>query len=177
MITEIKESEMFFPVEEDNTFLIEKSESVSKKRGLKSVEFVELKKFAKGPSLRFVEAKTSNPNFSNNDNDNKEKLDEYIHDIREKFQNTISIIFSSLSKREGLEDVFEDLPANLKSVKYKKISCGLWLVVKNSKTEWLIPVLEMLKLELTPILKCWNIPDSNIKVVNEEDARQYKIIK
>ena len=177
MIIDIIESKMVFPVEKENTFLIEKSKSVSKKRGLKSVEFVELKNFAKNPSLRFVEAKTSNPNFTNNDNDNKEKLDEYIHDIREKFQNAVSILFSSLSKRKGLDDVFNELPTGIQSVNYKNVECGLWLVVKDSEPEWLIPVLASLKKELKPMLKCWNIPDSNVKVINEDDARNLTIIK
>ncbi|MEE1260831.1 MAG: hypothetical protein U0K66_11695 [Paludibacteraceae bacterium] len=177
MIIDIEESGMIFPVEEDNTFLIEKSDPVSKKRGLKSVEYVELRKWKSGSSLRFVEAKTTTPNFSNNENNNKEKLDEYIHDIREKFQNSISILFSSLSKRNGLKDVFDNLPANIQSVNYKNIDCVLWLVVKNSETEWLIPVLEILKSELKPMLKCWNIRDSNVKVVNEDTARENNLIK
>jgi len=171
MIKHIVESGMTFQVEEDNTFLIEKSKAVLKRTGVKSVEFVELRKWGKGESLRFVEAKMSNPNSSN-----KERLDEYIHDIREKFQNSISIMFSTLSKRDGMDDVFGDLPQNIQSAKYKKIDCGLWLVVKNGYPDSLDKVSNILKSELKPILKCWNIKDSNIKVVNEDDARNQGLI-
>lgn len=170
MIIDIEESGMTFPVEEENTFLIEKSDWINKIEGFDKVEFVEFQQ--KYNSLRFVEAKTTNPNPSN-----KDHFDKYIHDIREKFQNSVSILFSSLSKRKGLDDVFNELPTGIQSVNYKNVECGLWLVVKDSEPEWLIPVLASLKKELKPMLKCWNIPDSNVKVINEDDARNLKIIK
>ncbi|MCQ2298944.1 MAG: hypothetical protein MJZ81_02315 [Bacteroidales bacterium] len=176
MMKDVQESDMTFQVDDSNTYFIEKSKPVCNKRGLKSVEFVELRKWKKQDVLRFVEAKTTNPNPGNPDPENKKSYDKYIHDIREKFQNSISILFSSLSKREGLEDVYQELPNSIKAIKYQKADCVLWLVVKNSKPEWLIPVMAELKKELAPMLKCWNIQDSNVKVVNEDDARDNKLI-
>lgn len=170
MIINIEESGMIFPVEEDNTFLIEKSDWINKIKGFDKVEFVEFKQ--QYNSLRFVEAKTTNPKSSN-----KDHFDRYIHEIQNKFQNSVSILFSSLSKRKGLDVVFNELPTGIQSVNYKNVECGLWLVVKDSKPEWLIPVLASLKKELKPMLKCWNIPDSNVKVVNEAVARTMKLIR
>lgn len=167
----IQESGMVFPVEEDNTFIIEKSGSVLK-RDLKSVEYVERRKWGNKVTLRFLEAKSSSPNATN-----KDDYDKYISEIREKFQNSISIMFSSLSGRKGMEDVYNELPQGINTLKVKTIDeCGLCLVVKNSKEEWLVPVMESLKKELKSIMRCWNIPDKNLKVLNEEDARAQKII-
>lgn len=170
MIIDIEESGMIFPVEEDNTFLIEKSDWINKIEGFDKVEFIEFKQ--QYNSLRFVEAKTTNPKSSN-----KDHFDRYIHEIQNKFQNSVSILFSSLSKRKGLDVVFNELPTGIQSVNYKNVECGLWLVVKDSEPEWLIPVLASLKKELKPMLKCWNIPDSNVKVVNEAVARTMKLIR
>lgn len=170
MIKDVVESGMTFPVEGDNTFFIEKSNWINNTRNIKSVEFVEL--MQKFKSLRFVEAKMSNPNAIN-----KDDFEKYICEIRDKFQNSISLMFSALSNRQGLDKVRDEFPNNMKSVDYKNVECGLWLVVKTSKPEWLIPVMDSLKKELKPILAIWNIPDSNLKVVNEEDARRLTLIK
>ncbi len=171
---EIEESGMVFPVEEDNTFIIEKCNGVLK-RNLKSVEYVEKRKWKNKVTLRFLEAKSTTPNAT--DKDKKEDYDKFISEIRDKFQNSISLMFSSLSKRKGMDDVYNELPTGLISLNIRSIDeCGLYLVVKKSKTEWLIPVMESLKKELKPIMKCWNIPDSNLKVINEEVARDKNII-
>ncbi len=167
----INESGMDFPVEEDNTFIIEKSGSVLK-RNIKSVEYVERRVWGGKKILRFLEAKSSNPNVTN-----KDDYDKYISEIRDKFQNSISIMFSSLAKRKGMDDVRNELPIGLKNLKVSDIDdCGLCLVVKESQPEWLVPVMDSLKKELKSIMKCWNIPDSNLKVINEDLARQQKII-
>lgn len=164
----ITESGMAFVVDGDTTFEIEKAGCINGMSGVKTAEFVSL---TGGSTVRIVEAKTSAPNPEGIE---PAKFPIYIRDIIEKFQNSITLMNVAAIKRR--EDIYEILPNAMQRFHWRKAEYELFLVIKNHRMEWLLPVSDALKKEMKPILKCWGIPDSNLKVINEDIARNLQLI-
>ena len=163
----LQESGMRIPYEDEACYMIEKSPRVTKLQGVKIVEFVQ----ANGRKKVFmVEAKTSAPQPAN-----KGDYDEYIREIREKFQNSISILNAARLKIR--EEVFNELPQPLKDVDYKRANYWLYFVIKNSKEDWIMNLSNDLRQQMHPFLKSWNIPDANFVVVNEDMARTLGVVE
>jgi len=163
----LMESDMHIPYEDEACYMIEKSPSVAKLQGVKIVEFVQ----ANGKKhIKMVEAKTTAPCQGNT-----KDYGSYLRDIREKFQNSISLLNAAKMKRR--EEIYEELPQPLKDVDYKKAVYQLILVIKHSQLDWLASLTADLRRELHPFLKCWNIPDANFFVLNEELARELKFVE
>lgn len=164
----ITESGMAFVVDDDTTFEIEKAECVNRMSGVKTVEFISL---TGGSTVRVVEAKTSAPNPKGAE---LEKFPVYIKSIIEKFQNSIALMNVAAIKR--CEDIYDLLPLAMQTFHWEKAEYKLYLVIKNQRIEWLSPVSDALKKEMKPFLKCWRIPDSDLKVINEDIARRLQLI-
>ena len=162
----LNESGMQIPYETAACYMIEKSTLVAKLQGVKIVEFVQ----AEGKKrVKLLEAKTSAPSQHNTVNYN-----DYLREIREKFQNSILILNAAKMKRR--ENIYYELPQSLKDLDYKSANYWLYLVIKNSKDDWIVNLSDDLHIQLHPFLKCWNIPDSNFLVLNEVTAKKIGVV-
>ena len=143
----LEESGMRIPYEEDACYMIEKSPLVAKLQGVKIVEFVQAHGVRK---LVLLEAKTTAPCQDKHDDYN-----DYITEIREKFQNSISLLNAAKLKRRP--KIHEELPQQLKDIDYKGAHYWLYLIIKQSKEDWIVNLNSDLRRQLHPFLKCWNI--------------------
>lgn len=169
----ILESEMNFgPFEEDSLFQIEDSEIYKELGdGIRTVEFI--LRYTKD-SIIFLEAKKSCPNSSNRyeSEEKREKFEEYFSSITKKFIDSLQIYLTViLNKYENMSEVGRNLQ-NVHSI--KDVQLKFVLVVKTADITWLAGPLEELKARLLPIRKIWGI---DVAVLNEELAKQYKIVK
>jgi hypothetical protein len=162
MADTIKESGMDFVT--DNTFHIEKSPQYALiNDNIKSVEFVRVK----DNKLLFVEAKTTFANPQNPVSGNRQKFENEIAEICEKFIHSLNL-YSSIDV--GITaDKFPTgyTPAD-------KVVLVFVLVVKNHKLEWCAPIKTGL-LEKLPlyIKKIWK---PAVVVMNSEKAVEEHII-
>lgn len=101
--------------------------------------------------------------------------DAYMTEIREKFQNSISLLNAAKLKRRP--KVFKEFPQPLKDVDYRNAHYWLYLVIKQSKEDWIVNLNGDLRRQLHPFLKCWDIPDANFAVVNEGMARSIGLVE
>lgn len=163
----LEESGMRIPYEETTSYMIEKSPLVAKLQGVKIVEFVQANGNRK---IKMLEAKTSAPAPGNPNDYNK-----YISEIREKFQNSISILNAAKLKR--WPEIFDELPQVLKDIDYKTAQYKLFFVIKNSKEDWIVNLSDDLQRQLHPFLKCWNIPDASFVVLNEAMAKKMSVVE
>lgn len=162
----LEESGMRIPYEADACYIIEKSSLVAKLQGVKIVEFVQAEGKKK---VKMLEAKTTAPSQNN-----MVDYNDYLREIREKFQNSISILNAAKMKRR--DAIYNELPQPLKDLDYKSAIYWLYLVIKESKDDWIVNLSADLHRQLHPFLKCWNIPDSNFLVLNESMAKEIGIV-
>lgn len=165
---EIEESGMKFSVNVANSFLIEKSDFVQGLGGMSKCEFISIN----DKEVRFVEAKTT---FSN-PNNNKGNFDENIREVVSKFDGSIQILHGILVRHPNERKIY-GIPDSMASMDQSDIRYVLYLVIKNHKDEWVLNVSNELKSKLKTICKLWRIQDSDIKVFNENFARQKGLIK
>lgn len=163
----LEESGMHIPYQDNACYMIEKSPVVAKLNGVKIVEFVQANGMSK---VVMLEAKTSAPQPTN-----KQDYDEYVREIREKFQNSMSLLNAAKLKR--YPKLFDELPQPLKDVNYKEANYWLYFVIKNSKDDWIRNLSDDLHRQLHPFLKTWKVPDSNFIVVNEGMAQRIGIVE
>lgn len=163
----LEESGMRIPYEEESSYFIEKSPLVTKLQGVKIVEFIQAQGTRK---VVLLEAKTTAPC-----QDKHEDYNEYLTEIRQKFQNSISLLNAAKLKRRA--NIYEELPQALKDIDYTGTHYWLFLVVKHSKEDWIVNLNSDLHRQLHPFLKCWNIPDANFVVVNEGMARSKGLVE
>ena len=169
LVEEIIESGMTFVLDVNSSYRIEKSKNVEKLNNVRIVEFVRLSK----GSVEFVEAKTSAPNPNNPEN--RDNIQMFITEIREKFQNSISLLNAAVIKRR--KEIFDELPVSMQKYNWAKADYKLYLVIKNHEEKWLDQLSPLIKKEVKPFLKCWNIPDINFKIINEELAKELNVVK
>jgi hypothetical protein len=163
----LNESGMRIPYHPELCYMIEKSAIVGKLQGVKIVEFVEANET---DQIIMLEAKTTSPQPGN-----KNDYDEYLSSVREKFQNSVSLLNAAKLKR--LPTIYNELPQALKDVDYKDAVYKLYFVIKQSKSDWITNLSADLYRQLRPFLTCWNIPKNNFIVVNEEMARNLRIVE
>lgn len=168
-VEEIDESGMTFVLDMSSAYRIEKSEKVAKLSNVKIVEFVRLSR----KCIEFVEAKSSAPNPNNQES--SDKIQDFTTEIREKFQNSISLLNAAAMKRR--KEIFDELPELMQKYNWAKAEYRLYLIIKNHKIEWLLPLSELVKKEIKPFLMCWNIHNDSFKIINEELAKELNLIK
>lgn len=160
------ESHMHFTFPDNECYRIEKSDVVvSGKSNIKACECVCLRSHA----LVLVEAKSSSPRKS-------EKLAEYVDAISQKFIDSL-LLYHALCLGRHEETEANSLPDELKNWgKGGKIQ--LVLIIYGHEKSWLSPVLAALKTNpsLRHLLNLWNIPDSQVKVFNHDDALRHGLI-
>ncbi len=169
----ITESGMNFGVFPDNAvFCIEKyinSDNSLGPKGIKSCEFV----LRRGNVLYFIEAKTSCPNaYTAYDSTTKEiKYEEYINDITEKIRHSL-VVYASILLRIRTTDIIPE--GHIAKELLSESIIKPVLVVKNAKTEWLIPLQEKLNCVLEKERRLWHF--TYVYVINEETARNKRLV-
>ena len=162
----ITESEMNFgPFDENDVLYIEKT-VLYKKLGenVKIAEFI----FKKNNSIVFVEAKSSAPNPGG---DSADDFVTYIEKISQKLNNAFSLLLSA--KLNIVNDSKQETEKfiQLEEIANKKIAFRL--VIRNTRKEYLRPIQDALQKKLLAQSKIFNI---DVKVINDEIAKQYKLI-
>lgn len=134
---QVEESGMIFTLDMNSAYLIEKSEKISKLSNVKIVEFVRLS----NECIELVEAKTSAPNPDNPESD--KNIQKFMANIREKFQNSISLLNAAAIKRR--KEIFDELPELMQKYNWAKAEYKLYLIIKNHKREWLPQMSDLIK--------------------------------
>ena len=151
---------MTFQVETDNTFEIETSAFVSQLRGYSKVEFVCYLTENNVSILQFVEAKTTLV-------ESKEQIAAIIN----KFKQSLEVVYALRLRHNS-----EGLPKGYEKLNLEKVIISFCLVVKNSDKEHTSNLCNKIKSELRFYCRCWNIEEKDIKVFNEQSARQHHLI-
>ena len=168
----IEESGMKFgEYRKEDVFRIESSETyISMFRGkdTKTVEFV----MCHNDDLIFLEAKTSAPNYKNAADKNKEKYDEFVSSINQKFCNSVDLFFSSILGRHGKSEISQELL----ELDYSNIKILFVIVIKKGSEykDSLRHYQEKFNIELRTKMKLWRI--SNVLVIDEEKARKRGLV-
>lgn len=167
MMVEINESDMIFgDFEEDKIFQIEKSKLHNKiGNGIKVVEFILLKNVNE---LNFIEAKSSSPRPTE---DNFIRFNEYTGEISDKFIHSFNLYYSVILKRN---ENYQEIHNNFFELDNSKIKLKFILVIKSHEIEWLMPISDALKKNLSYYHTIWK---SEIIVINEEIAKKYNLVK
>ena len=171
----IEESGMIFNADDQDSkvYHIEKSKLYEKIiDGVKVCEFLLLD----GDKCKIIEAKKSAPNPNNKEDGNEKNYEVFIDDINAKFINSFSMFIANKIKRHNIEK-YDEMSELFKKSKLSKLDFSFILIIKGSQTEWLSPVSDSLKNKMRGFIRSWNINDINIKVLNEELARQKNLIQ
>lgn len=153
----IEESQMQFILQENKTFLIEKSEFVSSLTYYSKVEFV----ICRDNQLVFIEAKTTFGNDS-----------EQIQAVVKKFKNSLEVVLSLTLRHSYME-----LPEEFKKIKWSKNEIFFYLIIKEYPKDQIVLLNNAIKSKLSAFCKCWKINQKHIKVLGEEQAKKLDIIQ
>lgn len=167
MKTTFVESEMIFEFDTDNLYRIEKSPLVMRLQSFKPCECV----VRSGKYIDLIEAKTNAPNP--NVKENQQNIDLFYNEIDQKFIDTLLFTTGITAKRH----IDESCPPSISNVTLSTIKYRFYIILKNVETKFLPEQLSMFKKKLKHITKAWAIDDYCIKVLNEEEARNQKLIK
>ncbi|MDD3322189.1 MAG: hypothetical protein PHS59_12180 [Paludibacter sp.] len=176
MIT-IPESGMNFgPFDENDVCQIEKSMLYGDiKDNVQMAEFI----LKQNKKLIFIEAKSSSPRQLQipveinkaNKIETVEYPSPYIVEIYNKLNNALNLLLSAnlkctIDENKEILDFVDLIDFNSYKIKF-------YLVINGHKKEWLSDVQDALQKQLLPQMKIWNI---DVKVINDEIAKQYKLI-
>lgn len=164
MYTTIESKMVFGPFQEADVFEIEKS-NVNQMIGehIRTVEFVLRRK---ENQILFIEAKSSSPQ----ERTSKERYDEFIAEIVEKFVQSFEI-YHTLRYNRYNTDV--SMGEHLVQQEWDKVEIKFVLVIHGHEKEWLVPLREALIRNMSAYLKIWK---SAVVVLNDEMARRYHLI-
>lgn len=167
MTISIQESGMSFgPYSKDKCFPIEKSQLFTNLgKGLKVCEFVVLRDATNNTlAAWFIEAKSSAPR----------EHAIYVEEIRQKLTNSVQLTFAACLKRH--HDPDESLPLEFQSVDLGKCPVKCVLVIRNFRKEWIPPLQESLSREMRGLVKTMGFSPTSVVVINDEKARELKLI-
>ena len=166
---QITESNMNFgDFEEDKVFQIENSKLYKNVgNGIKVVEFILL---SKENELSFIEAKSSSPRPTEN---SSIRFTEFINEISEKFIHSFNLYYSAILRRVT-DDEGAEINSRFKKLDNGEIKFKFILVIKGHKVEWLMPLSDALKKNLAYHNTIWK---SQVVVLNDEQAKEYRLIK
>jgi hypothetical protein len=138
--------------------------------GVRTVEFI----IKQDNKILFVEAKKSCPNAANRDeSEEKEvKFEEFYSEVTEKFTDSLQVFLACLT--EQYLDTSEVGINLLDQKSLKDIHLRFVLVITSAKLEWLAGPKAMLEERLIKYRRIWNV---QVVVLNQELAREYKLIK
>lgn len=163
---DIFESYMKFCLDEKQTFRIEKAKVTERLTNVMPCEYIAWI----NDSLCLVEAKSSAPSPNS-----KANFDKYIHDIAQKFTDSI-LLFNAILLKRHKDDDFKELPDAFKKLNGKE-RYTLYLIVHGHKEEWMIDIQDALKMQMRHVLKAWNIEDFRLKAINHETAQNLHLIE
>ena len=98
----------------------------------------------------------------------------YVGGICNKFVDALTLFIAIYLDRHS--NKHSELSDNFKRIDLANVRFVFVLVIKNSEEEWLIPIQEALNKALLPTIKTWNLLSPNTLVLNEDMARQKKLI-
>ncbi len=161
--TFIESGMTFGPFEDDAVFAIEASAMRSRLgEGIKAPEFVWLA--PRSPAaLWLVEAKSSSPQPGNTGD-----LHVFLRDVSEKFVHGLTILVAACLGRHT--DDGGEVPAQIRATQLGTAKIRLILVVNGHKTEWLPPLQDALRKELSVHRRVWGIDADAIVVLNDAMA-------
>ena len=161
----VVESNMIFEFEEKHIFKIENSNLHSSLGdGIKTVEFVVS---VKPDEILFVEAKSSSPQPKA---ENKERFDEFIDEISDKFIHSFNMYLTSVLKR----NLVDKIPDKLLNIELETAKFKFILIIKGHKIEWLQPLKDAFDRIMIDYNKIWK---SSVIIMNDEIAKEFKLIK
>ena len=161
----VVESNMIFEFEEKHIFQIENSNLHSNLGdGIKTVEFVVS---VKPDEILFVEAKSSSPQPKA---ENKERFDEFIDEISDKFIHSFNMYLTSVLKR----NLVDKIPDKLLNIELETAKFKFILIIKGHKIEWLQPLKDAFDRIMIDYNKIWK---SSVIIMNDEIAKEFKLIK
>lgn len=167
MKTTFEESGMTFEFDTDKLYRIEKSPTVIRLQSFKPCECV----VRSGKYLDLIEAKNNAPNP--NVKENQQNIESFYNDIEQKFIDTLMFTTGITAKRH----TDKTCPPSISSVTLSSVKYRFYIILKNLETKYLPEQLSMFKKKLKHVAKAWDIDDYCIKVLNEEEARNQKLIK
>jgi len=171
MMNGITESYMHFgPYPNGQFFPVEKSACYgSIGENVKIAEFILYRNYNDQPQIWIIEAKSSSPRPRN-----QEDINQFIQDIRDKMVNTLSLYFACLLDRQPACKA--ELPDKLKSVKIADIHVRFVLVIHGHKLEWLSPLKDLITKAMLPTIQTWKFDVLSVVVLNDDMAREIKLI-
>lgn len=163
---EFVESFMKFSFNDADLFRIEEDKLVKEAEGVKACECVVLI----SENVALIEAKSSAPRI-----DNEGKFQAFMSDIRQKFADSLQLFSDIKSKAMG-EEAFQRLPVNLQKTQATADAYKIYLIIHGHQLDWLLGLVDALRVALKEEVKKWNLRDSNVKVYNEVSALENKLI-
>ncbi len=179
MTVVIAESGMNFgPYEKTNFFHIEKSNTYKKIHNeVRMAEFLLLR--PERNEIIIIEAKTSAPNPHSHPGEGgkqhvlrKERFADYVTEIYEKLLNAMTLSVSLYLDRHNNGKA--ELPINISSLVINDVAFHLVLVIQTLEKEWLKDIQDGLQDRLRAATKTW---PCTVNVINQDDARRYKLIQ
>lgn len=107
--------------------------------------------------------------------DNEEKFQVFITDICQKFADSLQLYSDIKSKNKG-EEAFKRIPINLRKTQLPTEDYKIYLIIHGHQLDWLLGLVDALRVALKDEIRKWNLQDSNIKVYNEQTALENKLI-
>lgn len=163
-ITIIESGLQFGEYEENRLFHAEQSMIYrSLGKGISTVEFV---LFNDPIEILMIEAKSSSPQPSNQEN-----FDDFIEDIYRKFAHSVDTYFSLVLNR--LQDKENEMPECFRTADYSISKIRLILVINGHRIAWLPPIRDAIRRKLDRQVKIWRL---EIAVINHLQARELGLL-
>ena len=118
-----------------------------------------------------IEAKSSSPNPENNEGNNKQRFNDFIDEICQKFINSFNLFLANRLERHSNDDYME-MPELFRNTNFSTLGFKFVLIIKNHRITWLQHISDELKQKMKSFIKTWNIHDRNIKVINDNIAHE-----
>lgn len=85
-------------------------------------------------------------------------------------------LFSDIKSKAKGEEAFQRLPVNLQNTQVLTEAYKIYLIIHGHQLDWLLGLVDALRVALKEEVKQWNLRDSNVKVYNEATALENKLI-
>ena len=161
----ITESGMVFQFPAEQIFQIEGSalhRDIGE--GIKTVEFIAC---LKDNELDFIEAKSSSPRPTK---ENQDRFEEFISEIADKFIHSFNLYISAFLGRHDNHE----LTGRVGAVDNSKARYKFILIIKGHQIDWLLPLKDALEKKILHHRKIWQ---SKVILMNEEIAQKYKLVR
>ena len=167
-MTTIIESGMPFDFADQTGFRLEDSDThKAVQPGVKIADFLYLCK--NDTVVWCVEAKSSSPHPNT-----QPDFEEFISDVKNQLLNAFSLYFAMRLDRHATAG---ELPPTFKIPELARVGIQFVLIIAGHPQDWLPPLKEALYKELYPTIRTWNLGSNPVIVLNDELAREYRLIR